>query len=162
PLTSERDQNFLIEASEGEVPVVLKIANGLEQRRLLEAQQQVLLRLAQHGVAAPRVVCTTQGESLIEIAGPEGSRHFVWAITHVPGVLLADVRHRSPGLLEELGATIGRLTVAFRDVDASAVDREFHWDLSTAAERVAATRLSIADHTLGGAIDATVERVNQH
>jgi Ser/Thr protein kinase RdoA (MazF antagonist) len=106
-LTSERDQNFLIEDEHG--AIVLKIANALEERALLEAQQQVLALLARHGVPAPRVVCTANGESLTEVDGAGERRHFVWAVSHVAGVLLADVGHRTPELLEDLGTTIGQL-----------------------------------------------------
>jgi 4-aminobutyrate aminotransferase-like enzyme/Ser/Thr protein kinase RdoA (MazF antagonist)/murein DD-endopeptidase MepM/ murein hydrolase activator NlpD len=161
-LTSERDQNFLIEPVEDAAAIVVKIANALEERALLEAQQQALALLAQRHVPAPRVVCTMVGEALTDIAGPAGRKHFVWAITHLPGVLLADVTHQSPELLEDLGATIGRLTAALRDFDSGAVDRDFHWDLTKAADRVAASRPSIADDALGNAIDATLERVNQY
>jgi Ser/Thr protein kinase RdoA (MazF antagonist) len=62
-LTSERDQNFLIEPSDGGSAIVLKIANAREERALLEAQQQVLTVLGQRRVATPRVVCTTSGEA---------------------------------------------------------------------------------------------------
>jgi hypothetical protein len=40
PLPSERDQNFLLASEAGE-QFVLKIANGLEDRTLIEAQNQV-------------------------------------------------------------------------------------------------------------------------
>ena len=67
-LTSERDQNFLIEADNGDA-IVLKIANALEERGLLEAQHHVLGALAQrHVVVVPRVICTTRGDALTEIA----------------------------------------------------------------------------------------------
>lgn len=137
-LTSERDQNFLIEPSDGAPPLVLKIANAREERALLEAQQHVLAVVGQRGVAAPRVVRTTAGAALTEIPGGDGRRHYVWAVTHLPGVLLADLPHRPTELLEDLGATIGRLTAALRDVHSPALEREFHWDLRHAAERIEA------------------------
>src|SRR5438094_3530837 len=142
PLTSERDQNFLIDGGLGD-GIVLKIANALEDRALLEAQQHVLALLAQRQVPAPRVVCTIRGEALIEIADTYGTRHLVWAVNYLPGILLAEVAHRPAALLEDLGGTIGRLTAAMLDVQHPALDREFHWDLTHAAERVAATRAAI-------------------
>src|SRR2546423_15507475 len=101
PLTSERDQNFLVEDASG--AIVLKIANALEERALLKAQQEVLARLAGRGLDTPRVVCTTSGEALVELAGAGGRRHYVWAITRLRGVLLAEIGHRSAELLEALG-----------------------------------------------------------
>src|SRR5881275_2755679 len=107
PLTSERDQNFLVEDRDG--ALVLKIANAREERAILEGQQHVLTLLAQRGVPTPRVVCTSGGDAIAETADANGRRHFVWAVTRLPGGLLAEVRHRSSELLEDLGATIGRL-----------------------------------------------------
>ena len=161
-LTSERDQNFFIAAHNGAPALVLKIANALEERPLLEAQQQVLSALAQRGLPVPGMVCTVNGEPIAEIVGREGRRHFVWAITHLPGRLLADLRYRSPALLEDFGATIGRLTSALSGIDAAALERECHWDLGGAAEHVAAVRASIADETFGTAIDATLARIKRY
>ena len=60
PLTSERDQNFIIE---GRARAVLKIANALEQRSFLEAQHAVLAHLSadRDGAAqlCPRVLPTS-------------------------------------------------------------------------------------------------------
>ena len=161
-LTSERDQNFLIESGDHAPPLVLKIANALEERGLLEAQQHVLAVLAQRGLPVPRVVCTTTGDAITEQSGKDGRRHYVWGVTYLPGGLLADVRYRSPALVEDLGATVGRLTAALALVDSPALERDFHWDLTRAWERVAATRPSISDGALGEAIDATLARVKRH
>src|SRR3954468_17368107 len=79
-LTSERDQNFLInDADHG--AIVLKIANALEERTLLEAQQQAMERLAQRGVPVPRVVPALDGEPLIETKVADGSGYLTWAVT---------------------------------------------------------------------------------
>jgi 4-aminobutyrate aminotransferase-like enzyme/Ser/Thr protein kinase RdoA (MazF antagonist) len=161
-LTSERDQNFLIGADDGASPLVLKIANAVEERALLEAQQHVLAVLAQRGLPVPRVVCTTGGDPIAEVPGRDGQRHFVWAITHLPGKLLANVGYRSRALVEDLGATIGRLTSALAGIDAPALERDFHWDLAGAMERVAAARASIGDEALGIAIDATLARTERY
>src|SRR5690242_17618832 len=75
-LTSERDQNFLIGADDGASPLVLKIANAVEERALLEAQQHVLAVLAQRGLPVPRVVCATGGDAIAEVPGRDGQRHF--------------------------------------------------------------------------------------
>ena len=160
-LTSERDQNFLIDDAE-RGPIVLKIANDLEERGLLEAQQQVLARLAQTIVPAPRVICTESGEALIEVNGADGRRHFAWAIMPLSGVLLAELPYRSPLLLEELGRMIGALNAALRDVRHPAFEREFHWDLTHAATPVSAARDQIKDLALGKAIDVILERVARY
>ena len=60
PLPSERDQNCLLETESG-ARYVLKIANALEDRALLEAQNQAMLHLARHGVPCSQVVPTGLG-----------------------------------------------------------------------------------------------------
>jgi 4-aminobutyrate aminotransferase-like enzyme/Ser/Thr protein kinase RdoA (MazF antagonist) len=160
PLTSERDQNFSIDDDQSSI--ILKVANGRETRALLEAQQQAMRVLGARGVPVPRVLCTPAGESLFEIPGNDGGRHFVWAISQLPGVLLAERRHRPIELLEELGRTIGRAGAALSDFRHPAIEREFHWDLTTAEHQVAPLRRIVSDHTLAAAIDRTLDNVARH
>jgi Ser/Thr protein kinase RdoA (MazF antagonist) len=47
PLPSERDQNFLIQADNGD-QFVLKIANATEEPAMLEAQNQVMRHLGKY------------------------------------------------------------------------------------------------------------------
>src|SRR5438105_2317183 len=159
-LTSERDQNFLIEADNGDA-IVLKIANALEERGLLEAQHHVLGALAQRHLAVPRLISTTRGGALTEIADCVGARHLAWAVSYLPGVQLADVPHRSLALLEEIGREIGRLTAALQNVEHPLLERAFHWDLTHAAERVAGSRSAITDDAFGAAIDRTLALVRE-
>ena len=160
-LTSERDQNFFIEDTERGA-IVLKIANALEERALLEAQQMAMERLAQRGVPVPRVVPATTGEPLIETTNADGTRYLTWAVTPLPGVLLADISSRSPEILDQLGVAVGRLTSALHGFAHPALDRSFAWDLTGAVERVVAARDAIGDESFDAAIDAVVERVRDH
>ena len=61
PLVSERDQNFLVDASGRQY--VLKIANAVEDRGLLTLQNEVLEHLARTapGLGIPRLVRTQTG-----------------------------------------------------------------------------------------------------
>src|SRR4029079_10881714 len=54
-LPSERDQNVLLQAGNGD-RFVLKIANGREDRALLEAQNEALDWVARRTALCPRVV----------------------------------------------------------------------------------------------------------
>src|ERR1700687_4915617 len=72
PLPGERDQNFLLATVNGE-KFVLKIANALESRALLEAQHQALAHLALHVSFCPRVVPTISGNTFSEIESPSCS-----------------------------------------------------------------------------------------
>ena len=148
-LTSERDQNFLIE---GDARIVLKIANSVEDRAFLEAQQAVLRHLGARSDITPRVVQTESGSDFAEIDG--GARaHLVWAVTHLPGRLLAHVHHRDDGLFEDLGRRIGEMNAALAGFDHPAVHREFYWNIESARSMVAAHRGAIESGDIAAVVD---------
>ncbi len=123
-LPSERDQNFLLTGESGK-KFVLKIANALESRQLLEAQNAVLEHLGNRVSFCPRVVPDLNGELIGSSSG-----HFVRLVTYLPGVPLAECAPHSPALLHDLGRKLGQLDRALSDFDHPAVHRDFHWDLA--------------------------------
>jgi Ser/Thr protein kinase RdoA (MazF antagonist) len=110
PLSSERDQNFLLRLVDGG-RVVLKIAHAGEDREVLELQTLALRQLAERvpGLALPRVRTAMDGTEIVEIQGDDGAIHFARLLTWVPGMLLADVRPHMPELLESLGQVIAQV-----------------------------------------------------
>src|ERR1044072_7090634 len=102
-LPSERDQNFLVTTETGE-RYVLKIANSLEKRELLEAQNVAMDHLSARGVICPRVVSSTTG-SIAEIVSLNGASHFVRLVTYVQGNPFAKTQPTEPVFLE-LGKTL--------------------------------------------------------
>src|SRR5262252_2550652 len=129
PLPSERDQNFLLQDRSGG-KYVLKIANALEDRALLEAQQQAMARVAERAPRGQRIAPTQSGALLSEIRSASGRRHFVWMVDWLPGVALGDLRRHSPELFRDLGRRVGRIDRALADFDHQAIHRDFHWDLA--------------------------------
>lgn len=123
-LPSERDQNFLLTTEAGE-KFVLKIANALESRELLAAQNAVLDHLARQVAFTPRVVPSLNGETIAVRAD-----HLVRLVTYLPGVPLAEIVQPSPELLRDLGSKLGQLDRALAGFDHPAVHRDFHWDLA--------------------------------
>jgi Ser/Thr protein kinase RdoA (MazF antagonist) len=123
-LPSERDQNFLLVDDAGE-RFVLKIANALESRELLEAQNAVLDRVGRRVSFCPRVVPNRDGELIGDAAG-----HYVRLVTYLPGVPLAQVTTHSSELLHDLGRKLGQLDHSLAGFDHPAVHRDFHWDLA--------------------------------
>jgi len=119
-LPSERDQNFLLTDSAGE-KFVLKIANALESRAFLEAENAVLNHVA-------RRVSFCQSPVTTEIVSIEG--HFARLVGYLPGVPLAQIQPQSSELLRDLGRKLGQLDQALSDFDHRAVHRDFHWDLA--------------------------------
>ena len=150
-LTSERDQNFLIEGDGGRI--VLKIANAGEAPAFLEAQHAVLRHLAPTVAVTPRVVPTESGSPFTELTHSDDQRHLVWAVSHLPGRLLAHVSHRDDALHEDLGRRTGEITAALAGFDHPAVHREFYWDIVSARAIVSAHRSAIGDPQLAAAVD---------
>lgn len=123
-LPSERDQNFLLTNDAGE-KFVLKIANALESRELLEAQNAMLDHLEPRISFCPRVLAALNGARISVRAN-----HLVRLVTYLPGTPLGEVSKRSPELLRDLGRKLGQMDRALADFDHPAVHRDFHWDLA--------------------------------
>ncbi len=145
PLTSERDQNFLLETSGGE-RFVLKIANAAEDRGLLEAQNAAISRVAADTGLAPRVV-DVNGTSIFSHADGSAS-YFVRLLTWIPGTPLGDVRRESAALFEEIGRRLGDIDRALLHFDHPAVHRRFYWDVAHASAVVPDAAQHIADADL--------------
>ncbi|MEW6364383.1 MAG: aminotransferase class III-fold pyridoxal phosphate-dependent enzyme [Acidobacteriota bacterium] len=133
-LPSERDQNFRIETTGGQA-FVLKIANALESRELLDAQTQALEHITARStrVLCPRVVKTVDGLAVAHAEGPDGRQYLVRMLIHLPGVPLATVKPRTAELMLDLGRFMGELDRALDGFDHVALHREFHWDVARAA-----------------------------
>ncbi len=160
PLPSERDQNFLVSAHGGRI--VLKIANAGEDPAMLDAQQSAMEHLATRVDCTPRVVRTAAGNARGEVEGPDGRRHLVWAVTHLPGVPLARVSRRSPALLDDLGRSIGALGSGLVGFDHPAIHRDFYWDLANGRRVVEEYRSLIDDDDgLGTTIDTLMDRFDR-
>lgn len=128
-LPSERDQNFLLTNSSGE-KFVLKIANALEERTVLEAQNSVLKHLATRISFCQRLVNASTGEEMSTVRAANGTTHFVRLVRYLPGVPLAESKPSPTALLYDLGRKLGQLAHALADFDHPAVHRDFHWDLA--------------------------------
>jgi 4-aminobutyrate aminotransferase-like enzyme/Ser/Thr protein kinase RdoA (MazF antagonist) len=135
PLPSERDQNFLL-TTEGAERYVLKIANSLEDRTLLEAQQAAMAAVVAAGGRCPTVLFTLAGKTLGETQSTTGDRHLFWLISHLPGRPLGEVPWHSPRLLRDLGRAVGDVDRALIDFEHPALRRVFHWDLAQAVPQI--------------------------
>ena len=129
-LPSERDQNFLITSDE-KGKFVLKIANALESREFLDAQNSALTHVESRIAFCQSLVTTVAGEQIATIKAPNGVSYFVRIVRYLPGVPLAEIRTPSVDLLRDLGRKLGQLVHALGDFDHLAAHRDFHWDLAS-------------------------------
>ena len=160
PLPSERDQNFLVSPPGGD-RIVLKIANAGENPAMLDAQHAALLHLAPRSDRTPRLVRTVNGDASARIAGADGREHMVWAVTHLSGVVLADVARRSTFLLEHFGRTIGTLRRGLADFDHPAIHRDFYWDLANGRAVIDAYLPLVDEPMIAATIVTAVERFDR-
>jgi 4-aminobutyrate aminotransferase-like enzyme/Ser/Thr protein kinase RdoA (MazF antagonist) len=132
-LSSERDQNFLL-GVDGEDRFLLKIANALESRTILEAQQQAMMHITREASSCPGIVFTLNGDAISEIQAPSGSVYFAQLLTYLPGVTLGSVKRHSPELLYDLGFRLGELDRILATFDHPAIHRKIDWDLKNGLE----------------------------
>jgi Ser/Thr protein kinase RdoA (MazF antagonist) len=129
-LPSERDRNFLLNARDGE-KFVLKVANVLEKREVLEAQNAMMEHLAQRVSFCPRLVPAISGEQIVVVES-----HLVRVLSYLPGKPLARFQFQSPELLYDLGRKLGQLSRALVGFQHQAAHREFYWDLARGVQIV--------------------------
>ena len=159
PLPSERDQNFLLtcethtrvtlaDAPASGEKLIFKIANALEDRALLEAQNAALAHLTTRLSFCPLIVPNLSGELISQTQSTTGATHFVRVATYLPGTPLAEVSSHSPELLHDLGRKLGQLDRELRTFDHPAIHRNFHWDLANGSRVIRDYNGLIADQKL--------------
>ncbi len=155
PLPGERDRNFLLETDDGE-RLVLKVSSPEEPQPILEFETEMIDRLSRDTEGlVPGVVRSTSGATLVEHTDASGTVHRIRVVRYLPGVLLADVRPRTPELLEDLGRKLARLDSALGAVpDHPPARVDFDWALGHAGD-VMERGLMLLD----GERSALVERV---
>jgi len=149
-LPSERDQNFLLTTATNE-RFVLKIANALETKILLEAQNKAMQRLEDRVSFCPRVISALSGEAIVPILTSEAP-HYVRLVTFIEGEPLAKAK-QSPALLTNFGASLGKLTTALSDFDHEALHRSFHWDLANGLRVITEYNVLLSENSLREQID---------
>ena len=126
-LPSERDQNFRVD-TDTQDRFVLKIANADEATGFLEAQDAMLVRIAERVKICPRLVPTRDGRPRATTAN--GEAHAVRLVTYLPGVPLAKVQPANPALLTDLGRRLGQVDEALTGFDHPSLHRRFEWNLA--------------------------------
>lgn len=136
-LPSERDQNFLVETTDGR-RYVFKLANSNESRQTLDFQNHLMTRLSEHSGDSPgqQLIQSQANEQVVILHGRNGATHYARLLSYVPGKRLVDVRPHTPDLLRSLGRFLARLDHSLLDFSHAAAERELDWDLARASEVV--------------------------
>ncbi len=134
PLPSWADQNFRIDASDGQ-SFVLKIANPSESRVFLEAQNEALRWIATRdpSLLVPRPISTRSGEFLARVTTKAGVEHHVRLLKYLTGELMSNAQ-RSPVLLRSLGELLARVDAALEGFKHPGARRVHLWDLANAPD----------------------------
>ncbi len=153
-LPGERDQNFLIETIDNS-KYVLKIANELEDRDLLDAQNEALLQVSRRVDLCQKIVPATSGEAVVTVESPAGTRHLTRLVTFLEGRPLGTLKRHSKDLLYDVGRAVGLVDDALSDFDHPAAHRVFHWDLARGVDICREYRPLIADAEMLAFVDRT-------
>jgi len=130
-LTSERDQNFRLQASDG-TSYVLKVSNPAEPRDVTGFQTlaQRHLMQADAALAVPQLIPALDGDD-IHWLEDDGRMRAVRMMSFLPGVPLYKTA-RSSGQRRQLGATLARFDLALRGFSHPAAHHELLWDIQHA------------------------------
>lgn len=144
PLAAERDQNFRLDADDGQRYVV-KFANAREPAEVTAFQAAVLNYLAsvEPGLPIPRVKPSLEGKPIVFTSGLDSERHAVRVVTWLPGKPFADAE-KTPALMNDLGRLLGRLDRALQGFSHRGAVRELEWDIRLSGE--ARKRLGAIDN----------------
>ena len=124
-LDSERDQNFYLKREDGK-EFVLKISNPAEDVELINLQVASLKHIANFdsSMQVPRTIKTLEGKFISQNNGC-----FIRLQSFLAGRFIKDIENPEPFLLEEFGAFLGKLDVAFREFSYPDLKRKWIWDV---------------------------------
>ncbi|MFC1575568.1 aminotransferase class III-fold pyridoxal phosphate-dependent enzyme [Gemmatimonadota bacterium] len=158
PLSSDRDQNFILTEEASGRKYVLKLAHAGEDREILDFQNRMLEHLARAGFPLSKVLFAVDGSEIVEIPGPEGKTYLTRLLTWLPGTLFHEVNPQTPALFNSLGAFLGGMDRALEDFTHPAQDRELEWDLKGAGRVVRSHLQFVDDPGRRGLLEEMAER----
>ena len=157
PLTSERDRNFRVTATDGQL-FVLKVTNAAEDAGVTSLQTEALRHLERKapGLPVPRACAALGGEFDPSVTLASGTSHRVRLLTYLPGRLLYQTAP-SEAQAAALGRCLAEIGLALRDFVHPAADHDLLWDLQHAA-RLRALLPHVGDDPLRALAAATLDR----
>jgi Ser/Thr protein kinase RdoA (MazF antagonist) len=167
-LTSERDSNFRLAATDGRT-YLLKVSNPSEVEEVVDLQTACLDHIAKADPAlpVPRVLRTPSGADRDHVILGDGRRCAVRLLTYLEGVP-AKGTARSMAQRTRLGAALAELDLALHGFVHSAASHDLLWNVSR-ADRLAhlvdevsgEPRRKLVRHFMGRFIAETLPRLAQ-
>jgi 4-aminobutyrate aminotransferase-like enzyme/Ser/Thr protein kinase RdoA (MazF antagonist) len=156
-LLGERDRNFKVATETGKA-FVLKVSQEAEDISQLECENAALAWIADRAPSLPiaSILNASDGNTIVRVAGSDGTEHFARVMTHLPGKVLAKAAPHSASLLDNLGAGLGTLDGALADFEHEATKREFLWDLARARVVIERHRASVTEPERQATIDHVI------
>ncbi len=136
-LNGERDLNFLLKSHIGKF--VFKITNTNESLALLECQQQIFQQLSDQSVFQQQTLPleSIHGKTIETVTDTNGVLHYCRVLPYVEGRLFSSVNPHFPGLLFDLGKTLGSLDRTLLDFKHKALERPLLWKIHEAQNTLA-------------------------
>lgn len=160
PLVSERDQNFRLDAHDGQ-RFTLKISNRAEREQGVDFQNQALLHIAgkDPSLPVPRVIPTSDGRLHCAVEH-DGHRYFVRVLSWLDGRVLGDTP-ADDGLTGRMGRLLARLGLALKDFEHPGSNPPSLWDLKRAGG-LRALLAHIEEAQLRSLIARVLDRFDQY
>ncbi|MDA7966500.1 phosphotransferase [Ruegeria sp.] len=129
-LTSERDQNFLVTATDGR-GFIVKIANPSEDRAVSNLQTAALQRIQDNdpGLPVPHLLPALTGAVEVDVTLPDGREAMVRVLSCVGGSPLYGMTV-TPAMAHDLGGKAARLDQALAGMRHPAERHPLVWDMT--------------------------------
>ena len=130
PLSSDRDQNFLLYQDDKPV-YVLKISHPDEMFNVLEMQHRAInhIYLMDDTIQLPKEVKSIDGD-YISVYKYHDIKYYIRIVKYIPGNLMKDLSHHDNSFINMLGTFLGRFSSALKGFEYENSIRIFPWDIS--------------------------------
>ncbi|KAA3614670.1 MAG: aminotransferase class III-fold pyridoxal phosphate-dependent enzyme [Calditrichaeota bacterium] len=128
-LVGDIGQNFQLKGEQGR-KYIFKIANPAETFPILEAQNQVLIKLANNDkFESPILLKSKEGLFITPIINEKKESFNTRLMSFIDGIFLAEADNLSPKLLSSIGDILGEIDKQIENIDHPALHRFWYWDL---------------------------------
>ena len=130
PLTSDRDQNFLLYQDNKPV-YILKISHPAETFNVLDMQHKAIqhIYLMDDELQLPKEIKNIDGVYISSYKYHE-IKYYIRLVEYIPGNLMKDLSHHDKSFINMLGTFLGRISSALQGFEYKDSIRKFPWDIS--------------------------------